>query len=136
MRAAKRAWVGFSDSQGIKDSSAIYLTFTNGGQSPALNVFISVDSDVHAITASSSSCTDDCVLNGAEMLPNVPFKFRVPRTDQPDPGPNLPFWIVARIDYKDVDGGSHKTLICFERRENRPSTELVACPEKDSNYAD
>ena len=138
MKTDQRPWVGLRGIDNIPNSSAKMLVFSNGGKAPAMNasVFVSgVSEGDDTLVIPEAACESTCTFRGIELLPNVPLAVRVPRVGQPDPTADIPFWLVARIDYVDSEGHPHKTGICFRIMPDAGHS-ITDCPAPNSNYAD
>jgi hypothetical protein len=152
MKQGQRPWIAMSGiapvpfGERIPNWSIYYgyqFAVHNGGQSPALNVSVSVEKwnvNVGAIKFPTQKCVPSCILNNFEFLPGQNWAGRVPQYIEEPPLPAVgdDIAIVARIDYEDTDGNPHKTGICIIGQFDITTiySHWTACKEPQSNYAD
>jgi hypothetical protein len=122
----ERAWVGI-DSLSIgplrsSEPLSVAATIRNSGRSPALDVVISLNSKIMPNNgegpAQRPQCTDCPRL---VLLPNAARNITADTSEGRLTAASLDritsgldnITLSGRIDYRDADGGAHKTLACF-----------------------
>ncbi len=97
--------------------TAYYVSFKNGGRSPAFNADIAFSGTIEVCPRNQKPATercvgDKCAFHNLEMLPDFAVTLRVPPFGTPLP-PRSDICVVALIDYRDAGGPHKKHAVCL-----------------------